>query len=313
MDIFGKDSGLLRIIVLFSSPLFPSKLHHGLSRGVAEETAEIGNIVIVHAGGDFLYGEVGFSKIAFEFIDDRVVDEGFGGGLHQAVTDLVQIVGTEAQFGGIKLHAAFMVDMLVQKRVEAVGDAPNGRFLIVNLGRKKLGNPLLNGDEEVVQFAVNHLLADFAVEGSNNPFHPSKPFFGKPLRRLLDAENRMPIKEIPKHRRIEVDGEIGNGGVAHLDKTTRKTRRSAFDGESRKCEKRHQSPTPYGHGPKMRATRAQPSVHNKSVQPLVGTTVWSNPLKSVVPQTVSEVLFGLKNDISNAKVGVFHQKQPILD
>jgi hypothetical protein len=58
---------------------------------------------------------------------------------------------------------------------------------------------------------------------------------------------------------------------------------------------------------------AQPSVHNKSVQPLAGTTVWSNPLKSVVPQTVGEALFGLKNDISNAKIVVFHQKQPILD
>lgn len=150
MDIFGKDSGLLRILVPFSSPLFPSKFHHGLPRGVAEETAEVGNIVVVHTGSDFLYGEVGLGKVAFEFIDDRVVDEGFGGGLHQAVADLVQIVGTEAQFGSIELHAAFMVDMLVQKRVEAVGDAPNGRFLIVNLGRKKLGNPLLNGDEEVV-------------------------------------------------------------------------------------------------------------------------------------------------------------------
>ena len=94
--IFGKDRGLLRIIVLFSSPLFPSKLHHGLSRGIAEETAEIGNIVEVHASGDFLYGEVGFSKVALEFIDDRVVDEGFGGSLHQAVADFVQIVGTEA-------------------------------------------------------------------------------------------------------------------------------------------------------------------------------------------------------------------------
>ena len=58
---------------------------------------------------------------------------------------------------------------------------------------------------------------------------------------------------------------------------------------------------------------AQPSVHNKSVQPLAGTTVWSNPLKSVVPQTVGEALFGLKNDISNAKVGIFHQIQAILD
>ena len=147
-----------------------------------------------------------------------------------------------------------MVDMLVQKRVEAVGDAPNGRFLIVNLGRKKLGNPLLNGDEEVVQFAVNHLLADITVEGLNNSLHPSKPFFCKPLCRLLDDENRMPIKEIPEHRRIEVDGEIGNGGVAHLDETTGKTRRSAFDGKSRKSEKRHQSPATYGHRPKMRAT-----------------------------------------------------------
>ena len=144
--------------------------------------------------------------------------------------------------------------MLIQKRVEAVGDAPDGRFLIVDLGRKKLGNPLLNGDEEVVQFAVNHLSADFTVEGSNDPFHPSKPFFCKPLCRFLDVENWMPIKEIPKHRRVEVDGEIGNGGVAHLDKTTRKTRRSAFDGESRKSEKWHQSPATDGHGPKMRAT-----------------------------------------------------------
>lgn len=113
------------------------------------------------------------------------------------MADLVQIVGTEAQFGSIELHAAFMVDMLVQKRVEAVGDAPNGRFLIVNLRWKKLGNPLLNGDEEVVQFAVNHLSADFTVEGLNDPFQPSKPFFCKPLRRLLDGESRMPIKEIP--------------------------------------------------------------------------------------------------------------------
>ena len=170
------------------------------------------------------------------------------------MADLVQIVGTEAQFGSIELHAAFMVDMLVQKRVEAVRDAPNSGFLIVNPGWEKLGNPLLNGDEKVVQFTVNHLLADFTVEGPNDPFHPSKPFFGKPLRRFLDDENRMPIKEIPKHRRVEVDGEIGNGGVAHFDETTRKTRRSAFDGESRKSEKRHQSPTADGHGPKMRST-----------------------------------------------------------
>ena len=116
------------------------------------------------------------------------------------MADFVQIVGTEAQLGSIKLHAAFMVDMLVQKRVEAVGDAPNGRFLIMNLGRKKLGNPLLNGDEKVVQFAVNHLFAGITIEGSSDPFHPSKPFFGKPLCRLLDGESRMPIKEIPKHR-----------------------------------------------------------------------------------------------------------------
>ena len=116
--------------------MFPSKFHHGLSRSVAEETAEVGNIVVVHTGGDFLYSEVGFSKVAFEFIDDCVVDEGFGGGLHQTVADLVQIVGTEAQLGSIELHAALMVDMLIQKRVEAVRDAPNGGFLIVDLGRK---------------------------------------------------------------------------------------------------------------------------------------------------------------------------------
>jgi hypothetical protein len=66
-------------------------------------------------------------------------------------------------------------------------------------------------------------------------------------------------------------------------------------------------------GRKCELPMAQPSVHNKSVQPLAGTTVWSNPLKSVVPQTVGEALFGLKNDISNAKIVVFHQKQPILD
>ena len=78
--------------------MFPPKLHHGLPSGVAEETAEVGNVVVVHPGSDFLNGEVGFSKVAFEFIDDRVVDEGLGGGLHQAVADLVQIVGTDAQF-----------------------------------------------------------------------------------------------------------------------------------------------------------------------------------------------------------------------
>ena len=121
-----------------------------MSRSVTEETAEVGNIVIVHTGSDFLYGEVGFGKEALEFIDDRVVDEGFGGSLHQAVADLVQIVGTEAQLGSIKLYAAFMVDMLVQKRVEAVRDAPDGRFLIVFLRWKKLRNPLLDGDEKVV-------------------------------------------------------------------------------------------------------------------------------------------------------------------
>jgi len=41
---------------------------------------------------NFLYGEVGFSKVGLEFIDDRVVDEGFGGGLHQAVADFVQML-----------------------------------------------------------------------------------------------------------------------------------------------------------------------------------------------------------------------------
>ena len=38
------------MFVLFFSPLFPSELHHGLSRGVAEETAEIRNIVVVYSG-----------------------------------------------------------------------------------------------------------------------------------------------------------------------------------------------------------------------------------------------------------------------
>ena len=99
----------------FFSPLFPTKLHHGLSRSIAEETAEVGNIVVVHAGSDFLYCEVGFSKVAFEFIDDRVIDEGFGGGLHQAVAYLVQIVGTETQLGSIELHAP--TNALVQARL----------------------------------------------------------------------------------------------------------------------------------------------------------------------------------------------------
>lgn len=58
-------------------------------------------------------------------------------------------------------------------------------------------------------------------------------------------------------------------------------------------------------GRKCELPRAQPSVHNKSVQPLTGTTVWSNPLKSVVPQTVGEAIFGLKNDIPTAKILVF--------
>ena len=166
----------------FASPLFFPKLHHRLSRSVTEETAEVGNIVVVHLGGDLLNGEVGLGEETFELVDDRVIDEGFGGGLHQAVADLIQIVRTEAQLGGIELHTALVMDVLAQQRIEAVGDAPNGRFLIVNFGRKKLGNPLLNGDEEVVQFAVNHLLADFAAESLSNPFHPSEPFVCKPLR-----------------------------------------------------------------------------------------------------------------------------------
>lgn len=90
-------------------PLFPSKFHQGLSRSVAEKAAEVENIVVVHAGGDFLYGEVGLGKVTFEFVDDRIVDEGFGGSLHQAVADLVQIVGAEAQLGGIELHAASII------------------------------------------------------------------------------------------------------------------------------------------------------------------------------------------------------------
>ena len=68
-EIFDKDSGLLRIFVPFSSSLFPSKLHDGLPRGIAEETAEVGNIFVVHTGSDFLYGEVGFNQVAFEFIN----------------------------------------------------------------------------------------------------------------------------------------------------------------------------------------------------------------------------------------------------
>ena len=126
------------------------ELHHGLPSGVAEETAEVGNVVVVHLSGDLLDGEVGFGEVAFELVNNGLVDEGFGGGLHQAMADLVQIIWTDAQLGSIELHAAFMVDMLVQKRIEAVRDAPNGRFLIVFLRGKELGNPLLNSDEEVV-------------------------------------------------------------------------------------------------------------------------------------------------------------------
>ena len=163
------------------------------------------------------------------------------------MTDLIQIIWTDAQFRSIELDAALMVDVLVQKRVEAVGNAPNGRFLIVFLGRKELGNPLLNSDEEVVQLTVSHLLADFAIESVGNPFHPSKPFVDKPPLRVIKGEYRMPIKEIPKHGRVEVDGEVGNSGVTHFDETARETHRSAFDGESRMGEKRHQHPTTDGH------------------------------------------------------------------
>ena len=116
-----------------------------------------------------------------------------------------------------------MVDMLVQERVETVRNAPNGRFFIMDLGRKQLGDPLLNGDEEVVHLAVNHLLADITVEGLSDPFHSSKPFIDKPPLGVLKGEYWMLIKEIPKHGRVEVDGEIGNGRIAHLDKTAGKT------------------------------------------------------------------------------------------
>ena len=66
-------------------------------------------------------------------------------------------------------------------------------------------------------------------------------------------------------------------------------------------------------GSKCEVPRAHPSVHSISVQPVTGTTVWSDPLKSVVPQTVDEVLFGLKNDILTAKIGIFTKKQAFLD
>ena len=85
----------LRLFV--SSPQFPPKLHHRLSCGIAEETAEVGNVVVVHPGGDLLDGEVGFGKVALELVNDGLIDEGFGGGLHQAVADLVQIIWTDAQ------------------------------------------------------------------------------------------------------------------------------------------------------------------------------------------------------------------------
>ena len=68
-----------------------------MSRGVAEETAEIGNIVVVHSCCDLLDGEISFGEVVFEFVDDGVVDEGLGGGLHQAMADLVQIIWTDAQ------------------------------------------------------------------------------------------------------------------------------------------------------------------------------------------------------------------------
>ena len=66
-------------------------------------------------------------------------------------------------------------------------------------------------------------------------------------------------------------------------------------------------------GSKCDVARAYPCVHSKSVHPVTGITVWSNPLKSVVPQTVGEVFFGLKNDISAAKIGYFCTKQAFLD
>jgi hypothetical protein len=36
-------------------------------------------------------------------------------------------------------------------------------------------------------------------------------------------------------------------------------------------------------------------------------------MKSVVPQTVGDALFELKNDISIAKLGIIYHKQTILD
>ena len=77
--------------------LLPPELHHGLPSGIAEETAEVGNVVVVHSGGDLLNGEVGFGEVALELVNNGLVDEGFGGGLHQAMADLVQIVWTDAQ------------------------------------------------------------------------------------------------------------------------------------------------------------------------------------------------------------------------
>lgn len=104
-----------------------------MSSGVAEKTTEVGNIVVVHAGGDFFNGEVGLGKVAFEFIDDRIVDEGFGGSLHQAVADLVQIVGAEAQLGGIELHAALKT-VVPQTVGEAIfglkNDIPTVKILV---------------------------------------------------------------------------------------------------------------------------------------------------------------------------------------
>ena len=59
--------------------MFPPELQHGLPSGVAEETAEVGNVVVVHPGGDLLDGKVGFDKVALELVNDGLVDEGFGG------------------------------------------------------------------------------------------------------------------------------------------------------------------------------------------------------------------------------------------
>ena len=238
---------------LKKSSLATPELQHGLARGVAEETAKIRHIVIVHSGGYFLNGEVGLGKIEFDLVNDHVVDEGFGRGLHQPVADFVQIVGADTQFGGVEPHTSLIVYMLGQERVKTIWNVPNGRLFIGSFGREALRDHLLNGNKEIVQLTVHHLLANFPIKGVNHPFHSDKPFVDKMLHRFFNGQYGILEKEIPKQGRVEIDSKIGDGGGVQLDKKAGKTGRDTVDDKAVMVENRHERPAPQDYGLKMRS------------------------------------------------------------